>query len=189
MSRDHEEEPGTEPAARPAGDVEGGLRFAHLMEVQTKARVAELSANLNALIEVLVGEGTLPLEAFEKRRRLTVLRENERGASEASVEISPVPDKYAVESPAIDCAARLPVCKARCCTLPFVLSVQDLDERSVRWDYARPYRVAARGDGACVHLDGGACSVYARRPGACRAYDCRNDRRIWLDFDKWIPAA
>lgn len=172
-----------------AGDVEGGLRFVHLMELQTKARLAEVAANLNALVEVLVGEGQLPLEAFEKRRRLTVLREEQRAAAEATVELSPVPDKYAVEGPAIDCAARLPVCRARCCSLPFTLSVQDLDERIVRWDYARPYRVAKGGDGRCIHLaEAGSCSIHASRPAACRAYDCRKDRRIWQDFDKWIPA-
>jgi Fe-S-cluster containining protein len=181
---------GTDPesAPPPADDIAGGLRFVHLVEMETKARVAELSANLNALLEVLVGEGQLPLEAFEKRRRLTFVRENERGAAEATVAVSAVPDKYAVASPAIDCAARLPLCRARCCTLPFVLSTQDLDERAVRWDYARPYRVATRDDGLCVHNEAGACAVYAQRPAACRAYDCRKDRRIWLDFDAGIPA-
>jgi Fe-S-cluster containining protein len=172
-------------------NVAGGLRFVHLLEMQTKARVAELGANLNAVIEVLVAEGHLPLEAFEKRRRLTVLRENERGEAEATVAIAAVADKYAVQGPAIDCAARVPLCKARCCTLPFVLSAQDLDEGAVRWDYARPYRVRAGKDGSCVHLGAAperACSVHAQRPAACRAYDCRKDRRIWLDFDKWIPA-
>ncbi len=170
-------------------DVAGGLRHVHLMEMQTKARVAEISASLNALVEVLVGEGHLPLEAFDKRRRLTMLREEERGASEATVDVADIPDKYAVEGPVIDCAPRLPLCKARCCTLPFVLAVQDLDERVVRWDYARPYRIARRDDGYCTHNERGACSIYERRPGLCRAYDCRRDRRIWLDFEKWIPAA
>ena len=109
-----DEDKSPEIPAPPAPDVEGGLRFVHLVEMQTKARLAELSANLNALVEVLVGEGHLPLEAFQKRRHLTMARENERQAAEASVELSPVADKYAVESPAIDCQARLPVCKARC---------------------------------------------------------------------------
>jgi Fe-S-cluster containining protein len=34
----------------------------------------------------------------------------------------------------------------------------------------------------------GACTIYERRPGACRAYDCRNDRRVWLDFEARVPA-
>ena len=32
------------------------------------------------------------------------------------------------------------------------------------------------------------CQVHAYRPYVCRAYDCRNDKRIWLDFDQMIPA-
>ena len=26
--------------------------------------------------------------------------------------------------------------------------------------------------------------LYRRRPVACRAYDCRNEKRIWVDFEK-----
>lgn len=175
-------------AADATADVGDGLRFVHLMELQTKARVAELGATVNALLEALIGEGVLPLEAYEKKKRLAVVRENQRGAAEIGVEISAVADKYAVESPPIDCAERLPLCRARCCTLDHVLAVQDLDERVALWDYARPYRVRKRDDGYCVHNQGGPCSIHERRPASCRAYDCRKDRRIWLDFDRWIPA-
>jgi Fe-S-cluster containining protein len=177
--------------SRPSGpeDMERALRFVHLVEAQTRARVAELSASMQAMLETLIGEGTLPLDAYEKRKRLTVLRENERSAGEAGVEIADVPDKYAMRGlPEIDCASRLHLCRARCCTLPHLLSVQDLDERIVRWDYGRPYRIARGASGHCVHQEGGICSIYAARPGACRAYDCRRDRRIWVDFEREIPA-
>ena len=30
-----------------------------------------------------------------------------------------------------------------------------------------------RGDGACVHLGDGGCSIYEHRPATCRRYDCR----------------
>lgn len=30
-----------------------------------------------------------------------------------------------------------------------------------------------RSDGACVHLGEQGCTVYERRPGVCRAFDCR----------------
>ena len=175
------------PAPAPDG-VADGLRFVHLMEMQTKARVAELSATLEALLGALADAGQLPVDAYRARRRLALLREDERDAAEATVDVADVPDKYAVESRPIDCAARLPLCRARCCAREVVLSVQDLDERVLRWDYARPYRIARRPDGYCAHLSGGACSVHARRPGACRAYDCRDDRSVWIDFDTWIPA-
>ncbi|HWM86475.1 MAG TPA: YkgJ family cysteine cluster protein, partial [Kofleriaceae bacterium] len=99
-------------------------------------------------------------------------------------------DKYAVAIPPVPCAELLPICKARCCTLPFRLSTQDLDGGHVRWDYGRPYWNLRRPDGYCVHndSDGHGCGVYQERPAPCRAFDCRGDDRIWLDFEKRIPA-
>jgi hypothetical protein len=46
--------------------------------------------------------------------------------------------------------------------------------------------LAHEADGYCTHMDRGACgcTVYAQRPIPCRGYDCRNDRRIWLDFEQ-----
>ena len=177
------------PAAPPPEDLAGALRFVHLLQAQTQARVAELSSSLNALVEALIGEGTLQLESYEKRKRLTVLRENQRTAREPGIEVSDIPDKYALEAlPEIDCADRMPLCRARCCSLSFALSVQDLDERVVRWRYDRPYLIAQGPDGRCVHNEAGRCSIYERRPGVCRSYDCRQDRRIWIDFEQRIPA-
>jgi hypothetical protein len=180
-----------EPQAAGAGpeDIRNALRFLHLVDMQTKARLAELSAGLNALLETLIGDGKLPLETYEKRKHLTMLRENERAAGEAGVAVANVPDKYALtDLPQIDCASRLHLCKARCCKLTFPLSVQDLDERVIRWNYAAPYSIAQREDGYCVHNEGGSCGVYPVRPGTCRSYDCRRDRRIWLDFEGRVPA-
>jgi Fe-S-cluster containining protein len=182
--------PAPRPARVPPEDLEGGLRFLHLVDMETKARVAELSATLNAVVETLVGSGQLPFETYEKRKRLTVLRENERAQGEAGVMVANIPDKYALgDLPQIDCAARIPLCRARCCAFTFPLSVQDLDERVVRWTYSAPYKIAQREDGYCVHNQGaGQCGVYAQRPGVCRTYDCRNDKRVWIDFEKRIPA-
>lgn len=174
----------------PPEDLESALRFLHLVDTETKARVAELSATVTALLELLVGGGQVPLEAYEKRKRLTMARENERAAGEAGVMVANIPDKYALTGlPQIDCAELLPLCQGRCCTLPFVLSVQDLDERVVRWTYGAPYQIAQRPNGRCVHQEkNGACGVYEQRPGACRMYDCRRDPRIWIDFERRIPA-
>jgi Fe-S-cluster containining protein len=100
-------------------------------------------------------------------------------------------DKYRVpkeELPEIDCAALVHLCKARCCTFRFALSHQDLDEGVVRWDEGEPY-VIAQEKGRCVHLDArGGCTVYAQRPRPCRVFDCRDDLRIWKDFEKRLPA-
>ena len=132
------------------------------------------------------------MDEYEKRRQATMQREQEKSRGELAPMVSNVPDKYKLEQlPTIDCDARLPLCKARCCTLPFALSVQDLDERVVRWDYSRPYQIGRRPDGYCVHNEPGTChcNVYEQRPGICRQYDCRKDKRIWVDFDARIPVA
>jgi Fe-S-cluster containining protein len=41
-----------------------------------------------------------------------------------------------------------------------------------------------------VHFDreSGRCLVYENRPATCRVFDCRDDKRIWTDFEKRIPA-
>lgn len=97
-------------------------------------------------------------------------------------------DKYAlVGQVEIDCASRLPLCRAACCRLRFALSAQDVREKFVRWDPQAPYLNAQRADHYCVHVSAAlACSVYAQRPVACRAFDCRADKRIWLDFHNAI---
>ncbi|MGH7494545.1 MAG: YkgJ family cysteine cluster protein [bacterium] len=46
-------------------------------------------------------------------------------------------------------------------------------------------------DGYCKHFERSTCSCTIRehRPIPCRAYDCRNDQRIWVDFEKKIVNA
>ncbi len=100
-------------------------------------------------------------------------------------------DKYAVEveHAPIDCADRLAICHAACCRLRVPLTRQDVDEGVVRWDREQPYLNEQRPDGWCVHCatDDRRCAIYAQRPGLCRTFDCRDDARIWLDFDRRIP--
>ena len=101
-----------------------------------------------------------------------------------------VNDKYSCEpAPPIDCETRIPLCHAACCRLNVVLSQQDVEEGIVSWDPQRPYFNAQDSDGYCTHLERPPCrcSIYAGRPAACRVFDCRNDRRIWLDFENRIP--
>jgi hypothetical protein len=100
-------------------------------------------------------------------------------------------DKYATASPPIPCDELIPLCNARCCTLSFPLATQDLDEGIVRWDYGQPYLIRQRAsDGFCVHNDPAThgCTVHAYRPRVCRAYDCRADKRVWIDYEQRIPA-
>jgi Fe-S-cluster containining protein len=178
-----------EPAE--AEDVERGFRFDHLMLMQLKQRVAELATSLTALVETCVAEGLLPVGDYERRRQRNMQREVERTRREALVVLADEPDKYEMAGlPEIDCAALLPLCRARCCTQPFALSPQDLDERVIKWDYGRPYQISRGDDSYCVHNDPRtrACRVHGARPAFCRRYDCREDPAIWTDFAKRIPA-
>lgn len=143
----------------------------------------DVAGKLEYLIDALIMRGQLP-KSF---RRVIARIHGDRGER---VRLAIWPDKYAVEGPDIDCAARIPLCGARCCTYDVVLSAQDVAERSLPFVTERPYELPRDPvTKKCVCMDAaGACTVYAHRPGTCRAYDCREDRRVWLDFEARIPA-
>jgi len=108
------------------------------------------------------------------------------------VALDVISDKYEIASPDIPCAELIPLCQARCCTFGFPLSTQDLDEGVIRWDYGQPYMIRQRkSDGYCVHNDPSShgCTAHGFRPRVCRVYDCRHDERVWIDYEKRIPAA
>jgi hypothetical protein len=98
-------------------------------------------------------------------------------------------DKYKFkEEVEIDCNSRVHLCEAACCKLDLALSMQDIQEGIVKWELGRPYMIARDADGYCRHLDRTCkrCAVWPHRPIPCRGNTCRNDSRIWLDFDKRI---
>jgi hypothetical protein len=73
--------------------------------------------------------------------------------------------------------------------LPFALSKQDIHEGVVHWDLGQPYLIEQGEDGYCNHMarETCRCTIYPHRPVPCRAFDCRHDARIWLDFTQRIP--
>jgi Fe-S-cluster containining protein len=181
--------PSSEPPTR--ADVEAALRFLNHHTTEARLEQAELTASLRALVDTLVSVGAMPHAEFERRRQRNLDSAARAIQEQPAVKLGPAVDKYAVGPlPDVDCAALMPLCKARCCTLTVWCSAQDLDERVVQWDYARPYQIRKRDDGYCVHSehDSRRCTIYAQRPAVCRTYDCRQDRRIWQDFDRRIPA-
>jgi len=186
----YQEDDGGRQMPRDRDELEGGLRFLHVLGMQGRIGNEETSLRLEALIEELAARSAVDLRSLEARQELLRQRGRDR-RGDAEVDVGAREDKYAItELPPIDCEARLHLCRARCCTFTFPLSFQDLDERVVRWDYEHPYRIARNDNGYCVHNDAGrrTCTVYAHRPAVCRTYDCRTDPRVWLDFDKRIPA-
>jgi Fe-S-cluster containining protein len=172
-------------------EVLRGLIYAHNRANANTAAAHEANATLRALVELLVERGVVDGEAFEARceQAAEQLRREylERGMAVAMQEFGV--SKYSFQGGAeIDCENRLHLCKAACCRLPFALSKQDVQEGIVQWDLGQPYLNARDEQGYCAHLERGSCrcTVYQHRPIPCRGYDCRNDKRIWLDFEKRV---
>ncbi|MEZ4366263.1 MAG: YkgJ family cysteine cluster protein [Kofleriaceae bacterium] len=112
-----------------------------------------------------------------------------RAEGRAPVRLSVLTDKRALPSPDVDCAALMPLCQGRCCTFTLALSAEDVVEGKLRWELLEPYVLPKAASGYCVHVGaGGGCQVYDDRPATCRVYDCREDRRVWLDYERRIPA-
>jgi Putative zinc- or iron-chelating domain len=172
-------------------DVLRGLLYAHDRANANTAVLHQASATLDAVVETLIAEGVLDRATLDERRQAAGARREQqfygRGMAVALQEFDV--GKYEFEGGAeIDCDSRLELCGAACCKLPLALSREDVEEGVLRWELGSPYMLARGGDGYCVHMDRCThqCGVYEQRPIPCRGYDCRNDNRIWLDFDRRI---
>jgi Fe-S-cluster containining protein len=191
------EEPAVQPVLPSAGagafeqDLLRGLVYAHNRANANTAEIHQANATLHALVELLVDGGLVNIESLNGRREQASeqLRRSylERGMAVAMQEFGV--SKYEFKGGAeIDCASRLPLCKAACCRLPFALSKEDVQEGIVKWDLGQPYLNARDEGGYCRQMDRGTCrcTVYEHRPIPCRGYDCRNDKRIWVDFENRV---
>jgi Fe-S-cluster containining protein len=171
-------------------DLERALRALHLGDLEARDMLLRLAAQVVALTEASPPDvqervqAAIP-EVFD-RIRTNDARTRPRVWMDTSLD-----NKYDVASSDVPCAELIPLCHARCCTLRFPLSSADLDEGVIRWDYGKPYQIRQRAsDGYCVHNDptSRGCTVHPHRPAICRKYDCRDDHRIWIDFEKRVPA-
>lgn len=170
--------------------VERGLHFATRLGAQADEDVTALAIDVYAMLDLLLGKGLLTVAEFQRARADSEQAMSRRGRR-LRVLLGDDDHRWdAFPRPDIDCASLLHLCKARCCTFRFALSRQDLDAGVVRWDYEEPYMIAQK-DGYCAHIDRAThgCTAYEHRPVPCRLFDCRDDRRIWIDFEQRIPAA
>jgi len=192
-------------------DFERALRALHLSDHETRDALMRLAAQVVALTDELVrrvdhvepepapaGTPAVPRRgtiegavATEMPRAVMMVRVgDEQTDGRASLHLSDE-DKYQVEGPDIPCAELLHLCQARCCAMHFELSTQDLDEGVIRWDYGKPYQIRQRdSDKYCVHNHptSRGCTAHEFRPRVCRIYDCREDDRVWIDYEQRIPA-
>lgn len=169
-------------------DFERGLRFAHVMMSINQHEGREGVVFARALAELLIHKGLVGQEELETM--MAQVSQQLEALPTPKVKLAKSEDKYSFEGAVtIDCASRVHLCKAKCCTFAFYLTEQDLDEGVVRWDYGRPYWIQTGKNGYCVHCEPGTwrCRIHPNRPYVCRAYDCRNDQRVWLDFERMIP--
>ena len=172
-------------------DLVEGLLYVHSRLSENTKSTLEVASFLYALFELLNEQGLVSIEKLDERKSEVAKRlakkNSDRGVGVLLQE--PEYDKYAFEGEAkIDCENRVHLCKAACCRLPFALSKQDIREGIVHWDLGQPYIIAQEKDGYCSHLSRNDChcSIREHRPVPCRAYDCRKDKKIWLDFEKKV---
>ena len=172
-------------------EVAEGLFYTHTRLSQNTNKTLEASAFLYGLIELLNERGFISIQELDERKKVVaerlVAQLKEKGLGVMLQD--PEEDKYNFKGETkIDCENRVHLCHATCCRLRFALSKQDVYEGIIKWDLGRPYLIAQDKDGYCTHFERGTCrcTVRQHRPVPCRGYDCRNDKRIWLDFEKRI---
>jgi Fe-S-cluster containining protein len=172
-------------------EVAGGLLYCHSRLNSNTSKLLESASFLYALVELLADKGLVEIEELEEKKVEVAARlldsYLDRGMGVAMQEDER--DKYTFDETAeIDCESRVHLCKASCCRMSFALSQQDVEEGAIKWDLGRPYLIAQDSDGYCRHLDreSSCCTVREQRPLPCRGYDCRKDKRVWLDFENRI---
>jgi Fe-S-cluster containining protein len=184
---EHAEDPRTELRR----EVADAFLHAYSQLNSNTGKTLEASSFLYALIEILSDRGIISIEELDAKKRVVAerLMAKFRDQRVGTVLQDPEIDKYTFQDEVkIDCAAKLHLCHAACCKLPFALSRQDVQEHVIQWDLSQPYMISHGSDGYCCHLDRDSkcCTVREHRPLPCRAYDCRADKRIWLDFDNGV---
>jgi Fe-S-cluster containining protein len=143
--------------------------------------LAELGKRFELLVTMLQWAKVLQPHHLQLMQQLRPAVANRR------VRLSVVADKRAVGSPDVDCASLAHLCKVRCCrAFDIELSREDLAD-GIQWELEAPYLLARSHDG-CTYLGEAGCTIYDKRPATCRSYDCRQDPRVWIDFDNKLPA-
>lgn len=202
--------PAATPPAGAVAEIERQMRHASFFVQASLEQQGRLTSKLDvyvtSLVELLLARGVVDAgalaEAVEANRREQAAENRARFETDGALPAWPtvmVRDDTPVaegtdggDDPTaeveVDCAARMHVCQAVCCTLPFPLSAAEIEAGHVRWDLGHPYVIRHSAEGWCVHNDRstGGCDVYDHRPGVCRGYSCAGDERIWKDFDNMV---
>jgi Fe-S-cluster formation regulator IscX/YfhJ len=173
-------------------EVTDGFLDSHSRTNKNAAKALEVASFCYALVELLEEKGLITFEELDERQKAVnkrLMRKfTDQGMGVVALQEFDQ-DKYQFnEEVEIDCENRVHLCRAACCRLELALSKQDIEEGIVKWNLGKPYLIARDADGYCRHLDRESrrCSVWRQRPIPCRGYDCREDERVWLDFENGI---
>jgi Fe-S-cluster containining protein len=168
--------------------VEDGNLFTHSALSHLAERLNRVESLLYALADLCVDKNLVvpdELKIYNQRIRDALAQQGEAASAGVVMRVDPEEPPKAAQ---IDCKARLPLCKAACCSLSFPLSAEEVERGLVKWELGRPYFARKDERCACVHLDKEkGCMVYDDRPRVCRTYSCERDERIWKDFENMVP--
>jgi len=176
--------------------VERGSMFTQAVFQKSFTRLSLVEAMLAELIETLTVKGVvvpdeLPgataaaADAEVRAAEHMTDAEQSLGWPNVAVRVDPTdPEPFE----AVDCGARMHVCEAVCCKLKFALTSDEIEAGVVKWDIGHPYIIRQNSTGYCCHNDSttNGCTIYAGRPSLCRRYSCKDDARIWTDFDNMV---
>jgi Fe-S-cluster containining protein len=162
-----------------------GAMHAHTVGSQLAERLHIVESMLYGLVDLLVNKSMVAeteLAAAASRVAQAIEERGERAHGGVALRVDPPDDQPFTP---VNCAERIPVCKAICCRLSFPLTAEEVQSGQLKWDLGRPYFIRHNAQGACVHQESatGACGVYSKRPSLCKSYSCATDTRIWKDFD------
>ena len=143
-----------------------------------------MSADLSALIDLLIAKGVLSFGELSERRTAAEQRlAKVRAEAWAGPQLTP----ESAEAPEIklDCETRKPSCRSACCRIYRAnLTASEVRSGKWMWDLAVPYALPRLPNGDCVYLNSQTlqCAIWESRPQVCRQYTCEKDSDVWSDF-------
>jgi Fe-S-cluster containining protein len=184
------EVPHLDPLQRLERQIERGSLFTHTALSDNAGEVQEVASFAYGLIDLLVRKGLVTRDevlqsAQGVRQQMDASGESAKPGIALRVDGPPEPGQ---ETVLVNCAERIPICKAICCKLSFALTADEVEDGHVKWDLGVPYYIRREATGFCTHLRDTprGCGVYEHRPAICRRYSCATDTRIWSDFEGMV---
>jgi Fe-S-cluster containining protein len=165
--------------------------FLHSRLTELNIHAYDTDAAVVDLVELLLAKGVLQDEDLTPATRAVRAPIEDRAMRGLRVAIRDDSKDAEAAEPEINCAERMPYCHAICCSMLFPLTRAEIEAGLIKWDLGQPYLIRHEDDGYCTHCDPDtrACGVYDVRPKPCRNFTCKDDPRIWIDFEKMIPNA